>query len=127
MSNRTPQFRRYRRVYARVKLNGAWVHLGKYESPAAKAEYKRLILQWASAEPPTLPQHQVASVAEILEGYRRYAEAYYGDVPRGRYRNLLPTLRTVRELYADLPSSRVSWTRRCPTWSPCSAIWSNSN
>ena len=52
MSNRTPQYRRYRDTYARVKLNGKWVHLGPYDDPDAKAKYKQLIARWAADATP---------------------------------------------------------------------------
>lgn len=102
MSNRTPQYRRYRRVYARVKIQGEWVHLGKYDSPKAKAKYRELLAQWAIASPVVPTADLGVSVAVVLEAYRVYAQAYYGEDPNGRYRHILPTIRTARELFADL-------------------------
>ena len=51
MSNRTPQYLRYRGKYARVKIDGKLIHLGPYNSPESKSKYKRLITQWASQQP----------------------------------------------------------------------------
>jgi len=105
MANRTPQYRRHHRIYARVKINGQWVHLGKYDDPAAKSRYKQLIAEWAADVPASVPAHEEVSVAEVLEAYRSYAQDYYGDAPSGRYKLMLPTIRVVRELYADLSIS----------------------
>jgi integrase len=105
MSNRTPQYRRYRKVYARVKLNGVWLHLGKYDSPEAKAKYRQLITQWAVNCPPEpAVDPDTFSVAELLAGYLDHAEAYYGHDSNhlGYVKRLIAT---VRELFADLPAA----------------------
>ncbi len=83
------------------------IHLGEFGSKESKAKYKRLIAQWSAKLPVEVPAN-ARTVAEVLEAYRTWAEAFYGDVPRGRYRNLLPTIRTVRELYADLPADQFT-------------------
>ena len=104
MSNRTPQFRRYRKTYARVKLNGVWVHLGRYDSPEAKAKYKQLITQWAAAVPSDPPARQAISVAELLAAYLEYARHYYGEDPKSRYHHMRRVVRAVRQLYDNLPA-----------------------
>ncbi|MHB8973181.1 MAG: tyrosine-type recombinase/integrase [Pirellulaceae bacterium] len=104
MSNRTPQYLRYRSTYARVKIDGQLIHLGVYNSPKSKAKYKELIAQWATDQPIT-PEDASTTVAELLDGYRTYAQAYYGESRDSRYGLLLSTIRTVRELYADLPAA----------------------
>ena len=48
------------------------------------------------------------SVAVVLEAYRRHALEYYGDERESRYRKMLPILRYVRELYADIPAKDFS-------------------
>jgi len=108
MSDRTPQYRRYRGKYARVKIDGKLIHLGEYGSDESRAKYRRLISQWAAQQPVDEVLGDEVTVAEVLEAYRAWAENHYGDVPRGRYRNLLPTIRAVRELYADLPADKFS-------------------
>lgn len=108
MSNRTPQFRRYRGTYARVKLNGRWVRLGPYDSPESKARYKQLIAQWAAESTPVPTEVKTITVAEVLEAYRLYAKSYYGEDRESFYGHLLSTIRTVRELYADLPAGEFT-------------------
>jgi hypothetical protein len=105
---RPPKYCRYRNG-ARVSIQGHTHYLpGEFNSEQSLAAYRRLVAQWGAGiaiDPPTKEaEDTTVTVAEILEGYRSYAQAYYGDEPRGRYRNLLPTIRTVRELYADLPA-----------------------
>jgi integrase len=108
MSNRTPQYRRHHGIYARVKINGRWIHLGKYDDAAAKAKFRQLIAEWAADLPVATVAPAEVSVAEVLEAFRAYAKAYYGDQRGSRYRLLLSTIRTVRELYADLPAREFS-------------------
>ncbi len=48
MSDRTPQYLRYRKRYAHCKIDGQLFHLGLYDSDESKAKYKRLLAQWAT-------------------------------------------------------------------------------
>jgi len=104
MRNRTPQYRRYRGSYARVKINGAWVHLGKYDDPKSKAEYKRLLAQWALDCPPEpTNQADTYTVAELLADYLDYAETYYAHDPnRVGYLRRLAVM--VNELFDATPA-----------------------
>lgn len=102
---RTPQYRRYRGKYARVCIDGRIIHLGVYGSEESKAKYKQLITQWSSGHRVQAPATDDGpTVAEVLEAYRVWAKSHYGDDPNGRYRHMLPTMRIVRELFADLPA-----------------------
>lgn len=105
MPNRPPQYCRYRGNYARVKLNGKWVHLGPYDDPDAHAEYKRLIALWALDSPPeTIDEKHELTVAELLDGYLGHAERYYRhDSNHVGYLKRL--IKVVRELYADHPAA----------------------
>lgn len=96
-----PKYARYRGKFARVSIRGRVIHLGLYDSDEAKAKYKRLIAEWAAGQEPESNDVEGTTVAELLEAYRNWAEHFYGDEPRGRYRNLLPTIRAARELFAD--------------------------
>ena len=107
MSNHLPSYCRYAKHYARVRIDGRNIHLGKYGSPESKAKYKRLIAQQAAGSP-VVQRDDGVLIGELLESYRTWAAHHYGDVPRGRYRELLPTIRTVRELFADLPADQFS-------------------
>jgi len=104
MPNRTPQYRRYRGKYARVKIDGKLIHLGAYGSEESKAKYRRLVSQWLAQQPVDEVLDDDLTVVEVLDAYRIYAKSYYGDSPHGRYRHMLPTMRIVRELFADLPA-----------------------
>lgn len=99
-----PKYSRYRDKYARVTIDRKVIHLGEYRSEKSKSKYKRLIAQWSAKQPVNEGTCEEITVADVLKSYRSWAEKYYGDFPRGRYRNLLPTIRMVRELYADLPA-----------------------
>lgn len=108
MANHAPKYCRYRGDYARVKLNGKWVHLGPYDDEDAKAQYRQLIAQWAADSNPTPAEVKAITVAEVLEAYRVHAASYYGTDRESRYGHLLSTIRTVRELYADLPAGEFT-------------------
>ena len=43
---RVPKYRRHKKIYARVVLNGREIHLGLYGSPESKANYERVISEW---------------------------------------------------------------------------------
>ena len=102
-----PSYCRHHGKFARVKIDGRWIHLGLYNSEDSKAHYKRLVAGLLAVSPVT-QQHDTVTVAEVLEAYRAWAERHYGDVPHGQYRNLLTTLRTMRQLYADLPADQFT-------------------
>jgi len=82
MSTTPPAYCRYRKVYARVKIDGRNIHLGRYDSPETKAKYKRLIAEWAAGQSAEPDEPEGVSVAELLEQYRCYAKVYFGDEPR---------------------------------------------
>lgn len=104
MSHRPPQYCRYRGSYARTKVNGKWVHLGPYDAPESKAKYKRLVAQWGAGLPPDSDDDDGVTVVEILAEYLEHAQRYYGDHPKSRYHHMRRVVKTVRELYADLPA-----------------------
>lgn len=109
---RPPKYCRYRNG-ARVTIHGHTHYLpGAFNSDESLAEYRRLVAQWGAGmvvQPEAAESDGTAiTVAEVFEGYRVYAEAYYGDVPRGRYRNLLPVIKSVGLLFADLPAHEFS-------------------
>lgn len=104
MSNRTPQYRRYRGTYARVKISGRLIHLGVYDSPESKAKYKELITQWAAAVPVAPADPTELTVAELLADYDDHARHYFGDTPKSRYHHMHRVVLTVSDLYADLPA-----------------------
>jgi integrase len=104
---RPPKYCPYREG-ARVSIQGHTHYLpGKFNSDESLAEYRRLVAQWGAGmviDAPAEDQTTI-SVAEVLEGYRVFAQAYYGEARDSRYGLLLSTIRTVREVYSDLPAS----------------------
>jgi hypothetical protein len=62
-----------------VTLDGRDIYLGRYGSPASRAEFDRLLAEWLS-NGRRLPAPVVASditVNELGEVYLRHADAYY--------------------------------------------------
>ena len=72
MPKRPPAYCRYRGNYARVRIEGQWIHLGPYGSEESKAKYRRLIAQWAHEQSveKTATQHagalDVQNVSEAI-------------------------------------------------------------
>ncbi len=99
-----PTYDRYRDRYARVVINRKSIHLGAYGSDKSYQKYRELLAEWSAGKESEGPgADDTLTMAVMLEGYRKYAKAYYGEDRDGRYRHLLPTIKTVRELFADLP------------------------
>ena len=107
---KAPTYCCYRQKYARTVIDRKSYHLGIYGSEESRQRFRELVAAWSAGMPTSQESvdPQVETVAEVLEAYRAFAQRYYGDVPRGRYRNLLPVLRVVRELYADLPAIKFT-------------------
>jgi integrase len=94
---------RHRKVYARTKINGQWVHLGRYGSEESQARFRQLAAEFAaSLQAAPAPNDDTTTIVELLAGYFQFAEVYYASNPnRVAYTKRL--IRIVRELYADVP------------------------
>ena len=88
-----------------VTLNGKDVYLGAYNSPASKAEYRRVTGEW-------LARHQAPvagdglCLAEVMLAYLTFASTYYQDAegkPGREVENIKAALRPLEELYATTP------------------------
>src|SRR5262245_27080859 len=70
---------------AKVRLRGRDIYLGKWGTPEAEAEYRRVIGEYLingqAPPPPTLPAAEV-SVNELAAAFMRFAEIHY--VKNGR-------------------------------------------
>ncbi len=88
---RVPKYRRHKKIYARVVLNGREIHLGLYGSPESKANYERVISEWLQtgrkAPRPkrleTIKKHRDESgddapltLTELAVRYFKHAQAY---------------------------------------------------
>ena len=61
---RVPKYRRHKKIYARVVLNGREVYLGLYGTPESKANYERVVAEWLQSGRKTpKPKRQ----AEVIE------------------------------------------------------------
>lgn len=110
LTARPPKYCRYRQG-ARVTIQGRTHYLpGAYNSKESLAKYRELVAQWGAgipADPPAGDQDTL-TVAELFAQYLDYAKVYYGDIPRGRYRNLAATIKAAGLFYADLPAAEFS-------------------
>jgi integrase len=100
-ATRTPSYRKHQATgQAVVTLNGKDHYLGRYKSKASRDEYDRLIAEWlAGGRQLPDPGHDL-TMNELILGYWRYAEDYYGFTPeRGDAACLRGALAVVRGLY----------------------------
>ena len=102
------------RRLAVVTIDGRDIYLGKYNSPESKAEYARLLAEYAVTGRVTRPSdgeqgRDEITVEEVIAAYWQHAEGYY--VKNGKPTKELPAVKTVlrpvRELYGDKPASEL--------------------
>jgi hypothetical protein len=120
-----------------VTLNGRDHYCGPWNTPEARAEYKRLIAEWLAAgrgapQPAPGAPAPDPSVSEVLVAFLDHAEAHYRTPAGGTSReleNLKDALRPLRRLYGRSPAggrrSRPRGPRRPTPRSPRS--WSRSS
>ena len=109
---KVPKYRRHKKNYARVVLNGREIHLGVYGSPESKVMYEREIAQWLQVgrktpkpkrQKPTLEVGRV-SIVEMAVHYLEFAIGYYrrpDGTPTGESDNIKDALRPLRRLFGD--------------------------
>lgn len=100
-TSRVPSYRRHKPTgHAVVTINGRDIYLGKWNSAASKGEYDRLIAEFL-ANGRRLQSDADATVVEVLNAYRKFAENYYRKDGRvtSEYGCILESLKIVRELY----------------------------
>lgn len=77
MRPRTPSYRLHKPSgQAVVTIDGRDFYLGKFETPASRAEYDRLIAEWLQNSR-CLPAESDLTINEILVGYLRHCDEYY--------------------------------------------------
>jgi hypothetical protein len=90
-----------------VTLSGRDFYLGKWNSPASRREYDRLIGEWLAGgrQVPT-ENHDDRTVAELLAAYWGFAKSYYrkNGRPTGELNEYRLTIRAVRHLYGPTPA-----------------------
>jgi integrase len=96
---------------AKVRLRGHDVYLGKWGTPEAEAEYRRVIGEFLinGQAPPTPAAPEIElSINELALGFMRFAETHY--VKNGRitdeYSCYKSALRPLKELYGLTPVSK---------------------
>ncbi|MBI1321674.1 hypothetical protein GC170_00585 [bacterium] len=87
-----PKYRRHKKIYARVVLNGREIHLGLYDSPESKANYERVVSEWLQTgrktpRPKRLAtvrkqreesgEDRVLTITELAVRYFEHARTYY--------------------------------------------------
>jgi hypothetical protein len=106
-SLRTPSYRLLKPTgQAVVTLNGRDFYLGRYNSPASRAEYDRLIVEWISngrrLPAPMSGAGSDLSVNEVAVAYLAFADGY---VKHGRPTTeptaIRQSIRPLRQLYGD--------------------------
>lgn len=110
---RVPKYRRHKKIYARVVLNGREIHLGLYGSPESKANYEREIAQWLQTgrktprpkrQPPSVEVGR-ASIVELCVKYVEFADGYYrrpDGTPTGEAENVRDALRPLNRMFGDV-------------------------
>jgi len=97
---------------ARCWVNGAWVTLGKYNSPESRAEYARILAELAvapipSAGGPACVQVKGITVDELLLGSWRFVEQHYrraDGTPTNELPQFRQTFQLLRDLYGHTPA-----------------------
>ena len=104
-SKRKPGYCKQRRSdgdLAYVQLNGHRFYLGKHGTPESRAEYRRLVAEWAAGRTqPKVVKDQI-TIVELIDGFMQHADRFYKR-PDGTLTtepdNYRQALRPLRELY----------------------------
>ena len=100
-SLRVPSYRRHKSTnQAVVTFKGRYIYLGTWNFTASENEYVRLIAEFLS-NGRRLQSDADATVVDVLNAYRKFAENYYRKDGRvtSKYGCILESLKIVRELY----------------------------
>ena len=99
-----PKYRKHRASgQAVVTLAGSDHYLGKFDTPASRKKYDRLIAQWSCDGRPTqhIEPHEF-TVAELISAFWRFAKQHYrrsDGTPTGTANRIKFPLRMLREHY----------------------------
>src|SRR5262245_4480695 len=104
LNHRPPSYRRHKASgQAVVTIGGRDIYLGRYNSPASRFEYNRLIAEWA-VHGGNFPQAHASdlTVAEIAGAFWRHAMGYYryfDGRPTGELSSYKTLLARLNKLY----------------------------
>ncbi len=107
---RVPSYRHHRASgQAVVTIDGRDIYLGKHKSAASRAEYSRLVAEWA-ANGGTLANTNTAdlTVAELAAAFLRHAQEYYrrpDGTPTSELKNIKLAIRRLK-LYHRTPAAK---------------------
>ena len=100
-----PKYRKHRGTgQALVVLNGREHYLGRYGSPASRAEYNRLTGEWLAAQRAPLPTVEMRggnTVVEVIVAFLKFARTHYrknGEIT-SEYSSIVHALKFVRPNY----------------------------
>src|SRR5262249_9811976 len=83
-------------------------YLGKFNSPASKAAYDRLVAEWLLNRGKPVPAGVVdLTVDEVLLRYWAFAQGYYGKGSK-QLDNTTLALKPLRQLYGTTPAAQFS-------------------
>jgi integrase len=108
--SQVPKLRRHRRRsradQAFVEIDGERVYLGRWGSPWAEREYRRLIVEWEQTgrNPHSL---RAMTVGDVARAYRRHADGYYvrpDGSPTQEAHAVLRTLLDLEDAYGTVPA-----------------------
>jgi integrase len=113
-AHRLPKYRHYKpKDLAVVRIDGRDVYLGKFNSPASREKYNRVIAEWlttgASHQPLAAPPADPGgpTVNEVILAYLRHASDFYrrpDGTPTGELENIKLALRPLKNLYGSTPA-----------------------
>ena len=117
---KVPKYRRHKKIYARVVLNGREIHLGLYGSPESVAAYERTVAEWlqsgrktprpkrlatAKKEKDALGLEGVLTITELAVKYFEFAKTYYikDGEPTTEVDGIRHALKMLRKYYGECP------------------------
>lgn len=105
---RTPSYRHHKPSgQAFVEIDGRRYYLGKFELPATKQAYHRLVQEWIAGGYRLPIAAEKLTILELADAYLDHAAVYYGKPTGGQtssYSAIEMALRGVLKLYGNVPA-----------------------
>lgn len=114
---RVPSYRRHKgRNLAVVVIQGRSHYLGPWNSPESRAEYARVVREWAARQGQSPPPRAAReggpapdpTVDEVLVAFLRHAAVHYRDRdgrPTREFENVREAVKPLRRLYGHTPAA----------------------